>query len=818
MSNVAAYEEFFRSLTGRTPYAYQTRVAANLEESTDHVLLTAPTGCGKTWATIAPFLHARAIGRPFADRLVYALPLRALASSLKVATEKALRNVLPSVRVTIQTGAEPEDETFDTGDIVFATIDQILASYLHLPLSLPRRLANLNAGVLVGSLVVFDEAHLLAPREALRTVFHLLESHGLLARFVIATATLTTHARTKLMGTFGMVEEGPSAAEVADVPILAERRRYWTRLDQPISAEAVHARHRGGRTLVVVNSVRKAQEIAKGLLADPPDGARVLVLHSRFFAHDRQRTERELADIFGPDAPSSNAILVATQVVEAGIDISADVLMTEAAPGNALIQRAGRCARYIAPRNMGDVVVFDLERDSRGSRRLGPYRDELASTALNRAWGALEGRTHHRLDGDGECQLLEESMADGETAVFSTALSQEAVGQRREEVRRAWSQGDLGDLRRLVRDVQSVPVLLCDDPERIDIQASPECLSLPTPSWRGFLGEADSAGRLSQIRMLVEEPEDESEAGDRWQWRTMQTKGDWADLYALPSGLATYDDRFGLLLEPSTGPLPAVRYRARRSRARLHFVFETYRDHVTRALRQAREWLGRHPTALGRLAARLGVSRDMIASAVLLAAGLHDVAKLDVRWQAAAWAWQVDKGGRPRQDFFLAHTDFDPKIDKHRESESRYRRPPHSVESAAASLALVDAWIEALGCTDPEAGSAILRSVLTAIAQHHSARARNCGKFCLCEGAWTEVVAPMLDPSAGGLPRPAAFTTDPSDGALLQDEGLLRPEMRRDERVWPLYCFVVRGLRLSDQIATREGAASAVPTAPGEKT
>src|SRR6266545_4555233 len=228
------FTETFVDLTnGSVPYEYQQRMAGHLVDSEADVLLTAPTGCGKTWATLAPFLYARAAGRPFADRVLYALPLRALANALKADVQRAVARLGLDVRVTIQTGEHSEDETFE-GDIVFTTIDQLLSSYLHLPLSLPRRLGNLNAGVFPGAMLVFDEAHLLEPARALGTLLHLMESHAGLTRIVVATATLTAAARAVLREAHpSLVEEGVRPEEAARMPVLAHKRRSWTKVGSP---------------------------------------------------------------------------------------------------------------------------------------------------------------------------------------------------------------------------------------------------------------------------------------------------------------------------------------------------------------------------------------------------------------------------------------------------------------------------------------------------------------------------------------------------------------------------------------------------------
>ena len=128
---------------------------------------------------------------------------------------------------------------------------------------------------------------------------------------------------------------GPATSNTGD------RNAYIRRL-----AEAVVEAHRPGRmTLVIVNQVKRAQDlhghVAK-LLKPRGDGAPSLaLLHSRFRPADRQH---EMARVAGVTA-ESDIIVVATQAVEAGVDISAAVMFTELAPWASMVQRFGRANR-----------------------------------------------------------------------------------------------------------------------------------------------------------------------------------------------------------------------------------------------------------------------------------------------------------------------------------------------------------------------------------------------------------------------------------------------------------------------------------------
>src|SRR5437867_10409951 len=146
------FAEFFTTLTGRKPYPYQERLARILHEG-DSVVLRAPPGAGKTWATVVPFLFERFLKNDFADRLLYALPMRTLATTI-------YREVISKLQVwplqsspvfndakdreypgdglycTLEMGGQHNDPFFE-GELVFTTFDQLLSGHLFLLVCLP---------------------------------------------------------------------------------------------------------------------------------------------------------------------------------------------------------------------------------------------------------------------------------------------------------------------------------------------------------------------------------------------------------------------------------------------------------------------------------------------------------------------------------------------------------------------------------------------------------------------------------------------------------------------------------------------------------
>lgn len=191
-------ELLYKQLTEYNPYKYQVKVF-ELLTSGKNVILNVPTGAGKTWASIMPFIYAQQTGKSdFPQKMIYSLPLRTLANSIysdvtKVLNEKKI-NIVKS---SIHTGEYKNDEHFEN-DIIFSTIDQTLSNFLCFPLSLSKRQANINAGALVGSYLVFDEFHLLDSKLSMATTIGMLKTLKNLSRFCIMTATLSEEYITKL--------------------------------------------------------------------------------------------------------------------------------------------------------------------------------------------------------------------------------------------------------------------------------------------------------------------------------------------------------------------------------------------------------------------------------------------------------------------------------------------------------------------------------------------------------------------------------------------------------------------------------------------
>jgi CRISPR-associated endonuclease/helicase Cas3 len=241
------------------------------------------------------------------------------------------------------------------------TIDQALLAVL------PVRHAVLRLQGLRGKVLIVDEAHAFDPYMR-RELVELLRFHAALGGSVILlSATLPKAMRQMLVDAFrdGLdaspvplaAEQYPlttlaSAGGVTEQPCamrpgLATRRVEVGRLPDAATAfeRIVAAAAQGAAVAWVRNTVDDAIVAVGALRAR---GLTPLLFHARFALADRLAIEAEVLRRFGPisEGEERRCVLVATQVIEQSLDLDFDLLVSDLAPVDLLIQRAGRLWRH----------------------------------------------------------------------------------------------------------------------------------------------------------------------------------------------------------------------------------------------------------------------------------------------------------------------------------------------------------------------------------------------------------------------------------------------------------------------------------------
>lgn len=248
---------------------------------------------------------------------------------------------------------------------VVGTIDQALMSALKSKHVVLRHLS------FAGKAVILDEVH---AADAYMSVFleGALEWLGAAkVPVILLSATLPAEQRMGLMDAYGR-GAGVAATENSAVgyPLISTLDPSDGVLQEvilqgrPSVAVSLHALQQregalldllrrklsdGGRVAVVRNTVKRAQETARLLVEAFPD-IPVTLSHSRFIASDRARLEQGLIGRFGPGAASQShsEIVVATQTIEQSLDVDFDLMISDLAPVDLLLQRAGRLHRHAA--------------------------------------------------------------------------------------------------------------------------------------------------------------------------------------------------------------------------------------------------------------------------------------------------------------------------------------------------------------------------------------------------------------------------------------------------------------------------------------
>lgn len=305
-----------------------------------NTIAIAPTGSGKTEAAL---LWASA--KDPNDKIIYLLPTRVTSNAifrrfLEYFTTDDVGLIHATARLFQKEQIDDDysfkdylrDKTF-TKNVNICTVDQVLTAGFNLGFW------EVKTFNLFRSKIIIDEIHLYSPYTLgliVSTITYLKRDFN--ANFFIMTATMPNKLLDLLKKTVG------ECGIIRDEELLEKRRNtFETRnvlLDELYSEIKVSLKE-GKKVLVVVNTVDKAIEVYKNLKQYAPI-SKSICYHSRFINKDRDIKEK---NIFLLNDSIEGGLLVATQVVEVSLDIDFDILYTENAPVDAIIQRAGRVNR-----------------------------------------------------------------------------------------------------------------------------------------------------------------------------------------------------------------------------------------------------------------------------------------------------------------------------------------------------------------------------------------------------------------------------------------------------------------------------------------
>lgn len=797
-------------------YPYQERVK-QLIHSGKSVILQAPTGAGKTRAALAPFIEAFFDFPPeaFPRQCIYSVPMRVLANQFvheyRRYAETYERKFRRSMKVRIQTGEQPDDPELH-GDLIFTTIDQTLSNVLGVPYAVGKSRANLNAGAVIGSYLVFDEFHLYPHGEkdssigALKTTLQVLKLLKGITPFVLMTATFSSTMLDELKSVLGAEVVTVPPEELAKIPSQQNKERRYHIADGLLTADAVLQRHYA-RSIAICNTVDRAQELFKQLRDHPNRGdAQVILLHARFTASDRKRKEEFIRTEFGKEKEKwtkKSLILVATQVIEVGLDITCENLHTEIAPANAIFQRAGRCARFEDQK--GDVYIYDVPLNKDDKPNYAPYTG-IEATLCSLAWEAFSKRSGATLNFHGEQEVIDEVHTEADQSLLRSMRENE--GEIWNLIQRAMVLGETSTRRGLIRDSSASRTLLVhDNPDEMDNPFKYRGFSIFIGSLLGKYEELEQWAQERELDWLFKFPkeaedyeEEDARARIKYLWYGIRGKDDLksSPLLVVNPALVKYDDELGFRFAPDGDADPhALNEPVSQPKSKRSFDYqlEDYPTHIQKMTRVfEQDWRERLQFAATRLEKKQGWPQGSIERAARLAIALHDVGKMDKRWQQ--WARKYQEAiGEPVSDetMMIAHTHSQSEEHRRIANEIRPKRPRHAGEGAVATAKLIYAFFN----LSPEARQALWKVTLTAIVRHHSAQANSFDdSYCLVPDAAPSAILAALQNvglDVGPALTEAIYLTAPK--TTLENRILSGAD---EDAWWLAYFLVVRTLRMCD--------------------
>ncbi len=360
-----------------SPHAHQLQA----QETTGNAILIAPTGSGKTEASLLWAANNLGAG---VNRLFYTLPYQASMNAMDLRLKETF-DVDPTVEqsnVGLLHGRSTltvfkrlmEQDAYTAKQAKFQAREAKNAAKLNYPpvrvfspfqmLKAPYRLKGYEAQLVdyFNALFIFDEIHAyeisrLAMILGLMQYLH--EQFG--ANFFVMTATFPKLLQNELQ----QVLNNPPVIRASDALFESLRRHRLELINgEIVDAANLEQIYQTALTrqavLVVCNLVDRAQQVYDFFIAKNNAALDVELLHGRFNMRDRNEKEKRINAIAGHavSRPRTPTIFIGTQVVEVSLDVDFDTIYTEPAPLEALMQRFGRVNRKQKLPELAPVHVF----------------------------------------------------------------------------------------------------------------------------------------------------------------------------------------------------------------------------------------------------------------------------------------------------------------------------------------------------------------------------------------------------------------------------------------------------------------------------
>lgn len=558
--------------------------------------------------------------------------------------------------------------------------------------------------------------------------------------------------------------------------IEGDRHRSFTPVEQPLSAEVIlkdiREKNRQ-RVIVLCNTVSHSQGLFKDLEATCEQGEVVItLLHSRFLPDDRKQKESQLETIFGkqwPDQVDGQCqVLISTQVIEVGINITCEVMHTHLCPMSSLLQRAGRCARF---GGRGEVRVYkdiatgdtnptmaqaDMGEDVDDQGKVGkkrqylPYDDDICLSV----WDVLNG-DHNASEGVGfttETEWIDAvHQAESELQVKRRRNNR---AEFRKNFEAAIFEGDRHTSRELIRWVDNRTIFVTrlgpfidGEPQQIPIHEL-EPFSLPRTTLCKALKEFQEAGHQTWLFKRIEYPQDkkaENYSQPICRETNLETTKDviFSTQILVNPEYVFYNERIGLRIvanpgdedecdrflsnkKEKTSVVKQYTYHMDTYGGHLWFMWKCWLESFTEREGEKRTFASVREELLesgGRFIQQkilpdydLEDTKALFEILVFLAIATHDLGKLQQSWQDSMRQWQQiaheEFGHSKVTKALLAHTDYDPSDWQTKDAEGRtqkQRMKQHEKDIPRPPHAIESAFL----------GWKFLRAYLKPLLEHH---------------------------------------------------------------------------------------------------